>query len=713
MRYTYNTGDVRKGDLKMIESIIKRNGSKQAFNISKIEIAITKAILATNPEKKKETAKLQSKMLANNVLIKLEEMEKNMISIEEVQDAVENALMNSGLNEVAKNYIRYRYQREMLRSDKLSSKAVEKMIFTYTGGDDMAVKENSNMDYSLQGLNNFMVTELSKNFWLNHIFTSEQKKAHESGDIHIHDLGLLSTYCCGWDLEQILMKGFCGVKNKIQSKPGKHFRSVLGQIVNFIYTLQGEAAGAQALSSFDTYLAPFIKYDNLTYKDVKQAMQEFIFNMNVPTRVGFQTPFFNITLDLEVSSLFKDKHIIIGGEVKEETYGEFQTEMDMINKAFCEVMCAGDAAGRTFTFPIPTYNITKDFDWDRPVVDEVMKMTSKYGIPYFSNFINSDMNPEDARSMCCRLRLDNRVLRKRGGGLFGANPMTGSIGVTTINLPRLGYLYKDKKSLKEQLRLLMDMCRDVLETKRKFLEKNTDNGLYPFSKFYLGDIKERFGEYWKNHFNTIGLIGMNECILNFTEGKESITTRYGQEFAKDILDYMNEVMTEYQENGDLYNLEATPAEGTAPRLAKLDKKAYPDIITSGDKEACYTNSSQLPVGATEDLFEALELQDELQCKYTGGTVLHAYLGERIHDESVTKNLIKNVFETYKLPYLSLTPTFSVCPEHGYLDGEQFTCPTCGEDCEVWTRVVGFYRPIQNFNKSKREEYMERKEFVIK
>ena len=696
----------------MIQSIIKRSGKKQEFDSKKIEVAIKKAICATNPDTTNEEAEHKSKILTNNVMLNLEDLKKDTVCIEEVQDMVENALMNSGMNNVAKNYIRYRYQREILRSDKLSSKAVEKMIFTYTGGDDMAVKENSNMAFSLQGLNNFLVSEFSKNFWLNHVFTKEQRIAHESGDIHIHDLGLLSTYCCGWDLEQLLIKGFSGVKTKVQSKPPKHFRSALGQIVNFIYTLQGEAAGAQALSSFDTYLAPFIKYDNLNYKEVKQAMQEFIFNMAVPTRVGFQTPFFNITLDLEVTSLFKDKHIIIGGEYKEETYSEFQKEMDMLNKAFCEVMTEGDASGRSFTFPIPTYNITKEFDWNRPIVDEVMKMTSKYGIPYFSNFINSDMNPEDARSMCCRLRLDNRVLRKRGGGLFGANPMTGSIGVTTINLPRLGYLYKDKTQLKKELRKLMDLCRDILSTKRKFLEKNTEYGLYPYSRFYLSDVKARLGEYWKNHFNTIGLVGMNECIRNFTNDKENITTRYGQEFAKDILDYMNEVLTEYQENGDLYNLEATPAEGTAPRLAKIDKKTYPDIITSGEKEVCYTNSTQLPVEATTDLFEAIELQDELQTKYTGGTVLHAYLGERIHDANVTKNLLKNIFENYRLPYLSFSPTYSVCKDHGYLDGEQFTCPTCGEECEVWTRVVGFYRPVQNFNNSKREEFHQRTEFVV-
>lgn len=696
----------------MIESIIKRNGRKQDFNSEKIKSAIFKAIQATYPEKDEKQIEMQSGLITNNALIKLAELNSTVVQLEEVQDAVEEALIHSNMAEVAKSYIRYRYQRELLRNDKLSSKAVEKMVAHYTKNSDMAVNENANMNYSLQGLNNYIVTEVSKNFWLNHIFTPEQRKAHETGDIHIHDLGLLSTYCCGWDLEQLLLKGFSGCQNKVQSKPAKHFRSALGQIVNFIYTLQGEAAGAQALSSFDTYLAPFIRKDGLDYSQVKQAMQEFIFNINVPTRVGFQTPFFNITLDLEISSLFKDKQIIIGGEYGEETYGEFQPEMDMLNKAFCEVMTEGDATGRIFTFPIPTYNIGKDFNWDLPIVNDVMKMTSKYGIPYFANFINSDMSPEDARSMCCRLRIDNRVLRKRGGGLFGANPLTGSIGIVTINLPRLGYLYKDKKELKDHLKYLMDMCHDILTTKRKFIEQNTENGLYPYSKFYLSDIKSRFGEYWKNHFNTIGIIGMNECIANFTGGEENIMSNYGQEFAKDILDYMNEVMQEYQENGDLYNLEATPAEGTAPRLARIDQKTYPDIILANDKEPCYTNSTQLPVNATDDLFEAIELQDELQTKYTGGTVLHAYLGERIHDPEVTKNLIRNIFTNYRLPYLSITPTFSVCPDHGYIAGEHFSCPTCGNDCEVWTRVVGYYRPVQNFNNSKKAEFHQRVEFVV-
>lgn len=696
----------------MIKSIIKRSGNLQEFKEEKIAAAIFKAIEATYPEEDKEAIQRQSELLKNNVLLHLESLDSEIVQLEQVQDAVEKALIYSNMAEVAKCYIRYRYQRELLRNDKLSSKAIEKMIANYTKGADMAVKENANMDYSLQGLNNYIVSEVTKNFWLNRVFTPEQRKAHESGDIHIHDLCLLSTYCCGWDLEQLLMKGFKGVNNKVQSKPAKHFRSALGQIVNFVYTLQGEAAGAQALSSFDTYLAPFVKYDKLDYKAVKQAIQEFIFNINVPTRVGFQTPFFNITLDLEVSPILKDKPVIIGGEYKTDTYSAFQKEMDMINKAFCEVMSEGDSSGRIFTFPIPTYNIGKDFDWDRPIVNDVMKMTSKYGIPYFANFVNSDMKPEDARSMCCRLRIDNRVLRKRGGGLFGANPLTGSIGVTTINLPRLGYLYKTETELKAHLRELMEMCRNILEEKRKMIEKNTEEGLYPYSKFYLQDIKDRFGEYWKNHFNTIGIVGMNECILNFTSGKEDITTQYGQKFAQDILDFMNDVLTEFQENGDLYNLEATPAEGTAPRLARIDKEKYPDIITAGEKEPCYTNSTQLPVNATTDLFDAVRLQDDLQTKYTGGTVLHAFLGERIHDPEVTKNLIRNTFQNFRLPYMSITPTFSVCSDHGYISGEHFSCPTCGNDCEVWTRVVGFYRPVQNFNKSKREEYHQRTEFVV-
>ncbi|HHX16388.1 MAG TPA: ribonucleoside triphosphate reductase [Mollicutes bacterium] len=696
----------------MLETVIKRSGRKQAFDQGKIENAIFKAIVGTRTTIDEEKAKELSALATGVVVFKLSERGDKIVQLEQIQNVVEETLMNLGMTDVARNYVRYRFQRELLRRDKETGVSVEKMMRNYIKKDDWLVKENANMDYSLQGLNNYIVSDITKNFWLNHIFTKEQKEAHENGDIHIHDLGLLAPYCCGWDMEDLLLNGFTGVKNKAQTKPARHLKTALGQLVNFFYTLQGEAAGAQAISSLDTYVAPFIRHDNLTYKDVKQNVQEFVFNLSVPTRVGFQTPFVNITLDLTPSSLLKDKPVIIGGEYQNETYGEFQKEMDMFNKAFCEVMVEGDASGRVFTFPIPTYNITSDFDWDSEVADEIMKMTSKYGIPYFSNFINSDMKPEDARSMCCRLRLDNRELRKRGGGLFGANPLTGSIGVITINLPRLGYLYKTETEFKAKLRQMMDISRDVLTIKRKIIEKNTKDNLYPYSKYYLRTVNERFGEYWKNHFNTIGLIGMNECIRNFYNDNEDITTEKGQKFALKIMDYMREVITEYQENGDLYNLEATPGEGTTYRLAKLDKVKYKDIITAGVEEPYYTNSTQMPVDYTTDLFEVLKLQDDLQTKYTGGTVLHAYLGERIHEPEVTKNLIKTVFENYHLPYLSLTPTFSTCDEHGYIEGEEFKCPKCGRDTEVWTRVVGFYRPVQAFNPGKYEEFKERLEFAL-
>lgn len=695
----------------MIEKIIKRSGEKQEFDEKKIETAIFKAITSTK-ELTEEKAQEEAKLAANVVVFKLNQKGDTTIGLEEVQDKVEETLMQLGMTEVARSYIRYRHQREQMRRDKDTALSVEKMMKSYIKQEDWRVKENANMDYSLQGLNNYIVSDITKNFWLNHVFSTEERDLHENGDIHIHDLGLLSTYCCGWDLEGLLLKGFKGVPNKISSTPAKHLKTALGQLVNFIYTLQGEAAGAQAVSSFDTYLAPFIYFDKLDYKEVKQSIQEFVFNVNVPTRVGFQCPFFNITLDLMVPSILKDKPVIIGGEYKENTYGEFQEEMNMINKAFCEVMMEGDASGRIFSFPIPTYNVSKNFDWDNEVVNDIMKMTSKYGIPYFANFINSDMNPEDARSMCCRLRIDNRVLLKRGGGLFGANPLTGSIGVITINLPRLGYLYKDFDILKEELRKLMNISKHILETKRKFLEKNTADGLYPYSKFYLADIYARFGEYWKNHFNTIGINGMNECVRNFYGDKEDITTQKGQKFARDLLDFMRGEMVEYQKDGDLYNLEATPAEGTAYRLARADKKRYPDILTAGKDEPYYTNSSQLPVGHTTDLFDALNLQDSLQTKYTGGTVFHAFLGENIEDFEVTKKLIRNTFENYSLPYLSITPTFSICEEHGYISGEHFKCPKCGNDAEVWTRVVGFYRPVQNFNQGKQEEYKDRLEYIV-
>lgn len=566
---------------------------------------------------------------------------------------------------------------------------------------DWKVNENSNMSYSIQGLNNYIASEISKQYWLNRIYPENIKNAHINGDIHIHDLNIISVYCVGWDLKDLLSEGFTGVKGKVESAPAKHFRTALGQIVNFMYTMQGEAAGAQAFSNFDTLLAPFIRYDNLDYKQVKQAIQEFVFNMNVPTRVGFQTPFTNITMDLNVPSYYAEQPVIIGGELQEATYKEFQKEMDMLNKAFFEVMMDGDNSGRVFTFPIPTYNITKDFDWDNENIKGLWKMAAKYGIPYFSNFINSDMSPEDARSMCCRLRIDNRELEYRGGGLFGSNPLTGSIGVVTINLPKIAEVSKTKVEFLERLAQKMELAKDSLEIKRKLLENLTDNELYPYTKFYLRDIKARFGVYWKNHFSTIGLIGMNEACLNLFG--ENIGSLQGKQFALEVMDYMRAKIVEFQkETGNNYNLEATPGEGTSYRLAKLDKDKYP----------YYTNSTQLPVNYTDDIFEVLDHQDDLQTKYTGGTVVHIYAGERIQSIETMKNLVKKICNNYHLPYFTFSPTFSTCPNHGYVAGEHFTCPECGASCEVYSRVVGYIRPVQQWNKGKKQEFLDRQEFKI-
>ncbi|MCD6233157.1 ribonucleoside triphosphate reductase [bacterium] len=530
--------------------------------------------------------------------------------------------------------------------------------------------------------------------------------------------GMWNHNCVGWDLSDLLVQGFKGAAGKIESSPAKHFRSALGQIVNFFYTLQGEAAGAEAFSDFDVLLAPFIRYDKLSYPEVKQALQEFLFNMNVPTRVGFQSPFTNLTMALTPPSYYKDQAVIIGGKPQNAVYGDFQKEMDILNKAFAEVMLEGDASGRVFSFPIPTYNITKDFDWDNPVLKPLWAMTAKYGIPYFSNFINSDMKPDDVRSMCCRLRLDTRELRKRGGGLFGSSPLTGSVGVVTINMPRLGYLSKSEKEFKERLTRLMDLAKESLEIKRKVLERFTENDLYPYSKFYLRSIKQRFGHYWQNHFATIGLIGMNEACLNFL-GK-NIGTKEGLEFARRILSFMRERLLQYQkETGNVYNLEATPAEGTSYRLARKDKEKYPDIICANEKEyqekktpPYYTNSSQLPVGFTDDPFEALDLQDPLQILYTGGTVVHLFAGEQIKDPNSIKTLVKKVCEDYRLPYFTITPTFSICPDIGYVPGEHFKSPKSGCPCEVYSRVVGYLRPVKQWNEGKQEEFKQRKEFKL-
>ena len=592
-----------------------------------------------------------------------------------------------------------------------------KLVDDYLKKLDWQVAENSNMTYSIQGLNNYISSAISKNYWLNKIYSPEIKQAHENGDIHIHDLNIISTYCVGWDLKDLLMEGFTGVSGKVKCAPPKHFRTALGQMVNFLYTMQGEAAGAQAFSNFDTLLAPFVKYDNLDYPQIKQAMQEFIFNLNVPTRTGFQTPFTNITMDLTVPSYYADAPVIIGGELKEQTYKEFQHEMNLINKAYFEVMMQGDYTGKVFTFPIPTYNITKDFDWDNPELKGLWEMTAKYGIPYFSNFINSDMNPEDARSMCCRLRIDNRELEYRGGGLFGSNPLTGSIGVVTINLPRIGYLAKSEAEFFQMLYHNMELARESLEIKRKVVEEYTDKNLYPYTKFYLRDIKARYGVYWKNHFSTIGLVGMNEACLNFL-GKD-IGTDEGKNFALKVMDNMRNMIRNFQkETGNNYNLEATPAEGTSYRLARLDKQKFNAVKCANQKEyengakPFYTNSTQLPVNYTDDIFELLDHQDDIQTKYTGGTVVHIFAGERVFDTNVIKNLVKKVCENYKLPYFTFTPTFSICPTHGYIAGEHFICPECGEKSEVYSRVVGYISPVNQWNEGKAEEFKMRKTFAI-
>ncbi len=699
-----------------MEKILKRDGKIVEFNSEKITSAIQKAAETTNEFDIQTARKLTRQVL--EITKKLVEEKKDKLripSVEEIQDIVETVLLSSEYKKTAKNYILYREQHSRLR-DFIQNANVD-MVDDYLKKLDWQVRENSNMTYSIQGLNNYLASNLSKSYWLNKIYSKKVKEAHINGDIHIHDLNIVAGYCVGWDLKDLLNGGFRGVEGKVQSKAPKHFRTALMQMANFLYTMQGEAAGAQAFSNFDTLLAPYIKYDGISYNEVKQAMQEFIFNLNVPTRVGFQTPFTNITMDLTVPNYFKDEFVTIGGEIKEETYSNFQNEMNMINKAFFEIMMEGDATGQVFTFPIPTYNITKDFDFDNPELKGLWEMTAKYGVPYFSNFINSNMNPEDARSMCCRLRIDNRELEYRGGGLFGSNPLTGSIGVVTINLPKIGYLAKNEKEFFEMLKQKMDIAKESLEEKRKIIEHLTENGLYPYTKYYLRDIKKRFNKYWKNHFSTIGLIGANEACLNLLG--VNIADKKGLEFANKIMDFMTDVIIDYKkETGNNYNLEASPAEGASYRLAKKDKENYPDIIVANEKEykkgakPFYTNSTQLPVNFTDDIFEALNLQDELQAKYTGGTVIHIFAGERIYDLDVMKNLVKKICTNYKLPYFTFTPTFSICKTHGYIAGEHFKCPKCGEETEVFSRVVGYIRPIKQWNDGKMEEFKTRKNFCV-
>lgn len=692
----------------MIAKIRKRNGSVVDFQPERITRAIFKAANAVGGSDWNRAVALTEQVVA----IAQQAYGCSLVEVEGIQDIVEKVLIENGHAKTAKAYILYREKRRGAREANALIGATIEMFGSYLGDNDWRVKENANTQKSINGMNNYIRETFTKQYWLHEIYPEEVRRAHQNGDLHLHDLGFFGPYCAGWDLRQLLLKGFGGVPGKVESSPAKHLRSFLGQVVNSTFTTQGETAGAQAWSSFDTYCAPFVRYDNMDYRTVKQALQEFIFNLNVPTRVGFQCPFSNLTFDIHPPRTLKDQAVIVGGKMKEDAYGDFQKEMDMINMAFCEVMMEGDKKGRVFTFPIPTINVTPDFQWNSPVVNKFLEITCRYGIPYFSNYINSDLSPEDALSMCCRLRLDTSELRKRGGGLFGSNPLTGSVGVVTINLPRIAYLARTEAEYFQRLLTRMETAKNSLEIKRKTIEEQTERGLYPYSAHYLEDVKQRTGSYWYNHFNTIGLIGMNEACLNFL-GKD-ITTREGQAFALRTLDFMREHITRFQEEtGHVYNLEATPAEGTSYSLARLDKERYPDIITAGRDEPYYTNSSQLPVGFTDDIFETLDLQDELQCKYTGGTVLHMYLGEQIHDVEVAKQLIRKAFTHYKLPYISLTPTFSICQEHGYLNGEVYTCPDCGRDTEVWSRVVGYLRPVQNFHKGKQEEYKERIKYVIK
>ena len=712
------------------QRVTKRDNDSERFKFLKLKKSIYKAATFIGGKDKKRAGEVAQEV-KERIINKFGQ--NFTVKSKEIAQIVYQTLLDMDHGKTAQSYVIFKKVSNQIRNVKSLVDAHD-LVTGYIDLKDWRVRENSNMAYSWQGLNFHISSTIQANYWLYSIYPNNISSAHTKGDLHIHDLGMLSVYCLGWDLRDLLIKGFTGVPGKISCAPPKHLSVALGQIVNFFYTLQHESAGAQAFSSFDTYLAPFIRYDKLSYKEVKQALQEFLFNMNVPTRVGCQTPFTNITMDLNPSGQLAEESVIIGGKRLSAKYKEFQKEMDILNRAFAEVMMEGDADGRLFSFPIPTYNLTKDFDWNNKVLDPAWEMTAKYGIPYFANYINSDMSPDDARSMCCRLRIDNRELRKRGGGLFGSNPLTGSIGVVTINMPRIGYMSKSKEEFFKRLGNLMNLAKESLLIKRKILEHYTEKGLYPYSKFYISSIKQRFGQYWKNHFNTIGLNGMNEACINFL-GKD-ITTKEGRDFTLETLDFMRDKLMEYQkETKQIFNLEATPAEGASYRFAKIDKKLFPNIITASETNYLksnsknnlikknpniapyYTNSTQLPVDYTDDLFKALEHQDELQCKYTGGTVLHIYLGERLPSIEGTKKLIRKVAENYKLPYFSITPTFSICPKHGYLQGEHMYCPKCKEEhgykkqkCEVYSRVVGYIRPIQQWNDGKQSEFKKRKTF---
>ena len=683
--------------------IRKRDGRTVPFDVGKITSAILKAGQATG-----EFGKEMAATSMRRVVVLLEVLYPHGIpNVEQIQDLVEEVLLTSPYKKTAKAYIVYREQHTRLR--ELTAKASIDLIDRYLDESDWKVRENSNMSYSLQGLNNFISSDTIQLYWLNRVYPREVRDAHLGGDLYIHDTGILAPYCVGWDLHDLLISGFCGAPGKIESGPARHFRSALGQIVNFFYTLAGEVAGAEAFANFDTLLAPFIRYDRLDFPAVKQALQEFIFNLNVATRVGFQAPFTNLTFDLRPPAILVNEPVIVGGEPQGEAYAEFVPEMAQLNRAFLEVMAEGDAKGRAFTFPIPTFNMTRDFDWDNPVLTALWDVTAQFGSAYFANFVNSDMSPDDARSMCCRLRLDVRALQRRGGGLFGANPLTGSIGVVTINMPRLGHLARDEADFLFQLDRLMDIAKMSLEIKRKALVRLTNKGLYPYCSYYLRHVRQRFGSHWHNHFATIGLVGMNEGCLNLLGC--NIGAAEGRAFAGRVLDHMRNRLQQFQEQtGNLYNLEATPAESTSYRLAKVDQQRFPGILCANQSavaagaEPFYTNSSHLPVNFSDDVFHILDLQDNLQTKYTGGTVLHIFLGEAAADPQAVKRFVRKICENYHLPYFTLSPTFSICPSHGYCRGNHPACPQCGAPTEVYSRVVGYLRPVSQWNDGKQAEF---------
>ena len=688
----------------MYNKVMKRDGKVVDFDIQKIADAIRKAFEATETEYNdsvidflalKTTADFQSKI------------KNGTIAVEDIQDSVEAVLSRGGYEQVAKAYILYRKQREKLRNTKSSYLDYKETVDKYLNIEDWRVKENSTVTYSVGGLILSNSGAITANYWLSEVYDEEIANAHRNCDLHLHDLSMLTGYCAGWSLKQLIQQGL-GIPGKINSSPASHLSTLCNQMVNFLGIMQNEWAGAQAFSSFDTYLAPFVKVDNLSYKEVKQCIQSFVFGVNTPSRWGTQAPFSNITLDWTVPADLKDLPAIVGGKEMDFTYGDCKAEMDLVNKAFINVMIEGDANGRGFQYPIPTYSITRDFDWSPTENNKLLfEMTAKYGTPYFSNYINSDMEPSDVRSMCCRLRLDLRELRKKSGGYFGSGESTGSVGVVTLNMPRLAYLAKDEKDFYERLDKLMDLAARSLKIKRTVITKLLNEGLYPYTKYYLGTFE--------NHFSTIGLVGMNEAGLNAKWIRADMTHPECQEFTKQVLDHMRERLSDYQEQyGDLYNLEATPAESTSYRLAKHDVEVFPDIITAAEPGGTpyYTNSSHLPVGYTEDVFEALDIQDDLQTRYTSGTVFHAFLGEKLPDWQAAANLVRKIAENYRLPYYTISPTYSVCKDHGYLNGEQFTCPHCGQSAEVYSRITGYYRPVQNWNEGKTQEYKERREYNI-